>query len=67
MDEQGSGQSGDEWTALGRELRELDPRRYVELKELAERIVRVRRDPVREAGGVALTAVSWIRKTRGAA
>jgi hypothetical protein len=55
--------SGDEWNALGDELRELDPRRYHELKRLAARIVRLRRDPCAES------AVVWAitEKTKGSA
>jgi hypothetical protein len=63
-DEQGS---IDRWTEIGIALRRLDPRRYVELKELAERIIQVRRDPVGQAKRAALMALAWPKKSRGSA
>lgn len=35
------------WTTVGRELRKVDPRRFAELLELAERIVQLHKDPLR--------------------
>lgn len=34
------------WTSAGRELQGVDPKRFADLLELAERIVRIHQDPM---------------------
>lgn len=40
------GTSGDEWAAIGPELRQRDPERFHELLRIAREIVEIRRDPI---------------------
>lgn len=39
------GEGSGEWERLGRELKEVDPKRYAELRSIAERIVLVYAQP----------------------
>lgn len=45
----GPEQDADAWNAAGRRLREVDPRRFADLLELAQRMVAAHDDPVAAA------------------